>query len=150
MKINITKNEYRLLVEMIYLSDWVMNSHHTENSYKEYEDLRNKFLSYFKDMDAEDIIEESIESKEYYETNEFNDYMHEKFINSYDEETFWNELIDRLALRDVIKGIGLDKFDALDRMERAEKLDEMRTCYANEFENHGLGNIKIEYEVIKN
>jgi hypothetical protein len=137
MKINLTKKEYRLLLEVLYLSDWMMHSHLCEKQHIEHENLRKKLLSYYKEMGAEDIIEPA---------NEFDDYMHHKFINLYDENTFWDELTDRLAMRDIIKKIGVEQYQALEGIERVTKVEEMRDRYVNEFEQHGLENIKLSCE----
>lgn len=151
MKINITKKEYRLLVEMLYLADWMMHSHSIERPYQEHEMLKNKLLSFYKEMDAEDIIEQSKQSDDYYEVNEFDEYIHEKFIDPYDTETFWDELIDRLAMRDLINEIGIEKYKSMEGMERITRSEEVRERYANEFEHNGLKNVKIKYEdLVKN
>ena len=36
MKINFTKKEYHLLIDMLYLSDWVMHSHSTSDEDSDY------------------------------------------------------------------------------------------------------------------
>lgn len=147
MKINISKKEYRLLLEMLYLSDWMMHSHlvDPEGTHHEHEALRKKLLSYFKEMQAEDIIEYAKESDAYYEANEFDNYIHEKFISSYDEATFWDELMDRLAVRDVIKDIGIEQYQSMEGLDRITKLEAARERYANEFEQHGLEHVKIDH-----
>ncbi|MDX1902457.1 MAG: hypothetical protein SFW66_10755 [Gammaproteobacteria bacterium] len=151
MKVNITKKEFRLLVEMLYLSDWMMHSHSVDARYKEHEELKKKFLSHYKEMEAEDIIEYSKESDDYYEVNEYDEYIHNKFIENYDTETFWDELIDRLAERDVIREIGQEKYLSLEGIERVMKVEEVRERYANEFAMHGLENINVEYaKLIRN
>lgn len=150
MKINITKKEYRLLLEMLHLSDWMMHSHleGPEQRHAQHEELRKKLLSYYKEMEAEDIIEYSKESNDYYETNEYEEYLHEKFITPYDHQSFWDELIDRLAERDVIKEMGSEKFKSMDGMERITKLANAEEKYVNEFENHGLEHVKIDYKTV--
>ncbi|AJQ28281.1 hypothetical protein JBW_02938 [Pelosinus fermentans JBW45] len=35
MKINITKKEYQLFLDMVYLSDWVLHAHSEERTEKE-------------------------------------------------------------------------------------------------------------------
>ena len=58
MKINITKKEYRLLLDILSIADWVMNAYQTEDDprTKPYEDLEQKFLSYAKDFGFENLI----------------------------------------------------------------------------------------------
>src|SRR5436190_10857547 len=120
MKIDITKNEYRLLVDMLYLADWMMHSHAIgeEQHHHEYEKLRKKILSHYKDMGAEDIVEYSEESDDFFESSDYDDYIHEKFIDPYDNENFWDELTDRLAERDVVNDSGLEKLKSMEGIER--------------------------------
>jgi type IV secretory pathway VirB4 component len=148
MKINFTKKEYRLLVDMLYLSNWVMHSHAIgpEEHHSEYEELRKKLLSYYKEMGFKDMEKESTAKCEYYETWEYEEAMHEKFINLYEDQVFWDELTDRLAERDAVKEIGLEKFQTMEGMERINKIEEIRDRYANEFEQHGIDYVKIEHK----
>jgi hypothetical protein len=148
MKIHVTKKEYRLLVDMLYLSDWIMHSHciGDEQRHHEYEKLRKSILSHYKEMGAEDIIEYSKENDAYYETRDYDDYIHEKFINAYNEEIFWEGLIDKLIMRDLIKEIGVEKYNTMEEMERFKKISEVEERYANEFTSHGLENVKIVYD----
>jgi len=50
MKINITKSEYRLLLDVLSISDWVMNSHKIGKNPKSepYKELEQKFMSFAK------------------------------------------------------------------------------------------------------
>ena len=129
---------------MLYLADWVMNSHSVETVWKEHDKLRKKILSHYQEMGAEDMIEYSEENNDYYEPIEFDDYIHEKFIKAYDEETFWEELIDQLTKRDAIANIGAEKLQAMENEERFVKLGEISDHYGREFELHGLNRVKID------
>jgi hypothetical protein len=57
MKINCTKKEYRTLIEMLLVADWVINAHEVdegEGVRKPYKELRKKVLSHHKVMGMED------------------------------------------------------------------------------------------------
>lgn len=142
MKINITKKEYRLLLDILYISDWIMHSREV-HSRSAHHALRKKFLSYYKEMEAEDAIEYATEDDEYYESRVYEEDMHHQFIDPYDEEVFWEALADRLAERDLIKTLGLESFRSLDGMDRAMKLSKVAEQYENEFEQHGLEHIAV-------
>lgn len=144
MKINFTKKEYRLLIEMLYLSDWMMHSHIVREEQNEYEVLKKKILSCYKEMGSDDIIELDKGSKEYYERKELEEYVHDKVIKKYDEEVFWDGLIDKLSVRDVIREIGIEQYNALEGIERLTKIDEISERYANEFEQFGLERVRID------
>ena len=150
MKINLTKKEYRTLVEMIYLSDWVVSAHEIErdNIDKAHVELRKKLLSHYKEMQMEDMIEYSAQDDDYYETNDYDQYIHEKFIDKYNENIFWEELIDKLAVRDVINNIGMEKYLKLDMLERMHKIGNEKEKYGIEFEKHELNRVRIGKESI--
>ena len=146
MKIHFTKKEYLILVDMLSLSDWMMHSHETDNKHNEYKVLRKKILGYFKEMGAENRIEYSNKLDNYFETESYDTEIQEKFIDPYDEETFWEALIDRLGKRDVINQMGVDAFEKMDWLERAEIISEVCDSYANEFSQQGLKNLQIRAE----
>ena len=58
MKINITKKEYRLLLDVFSISDWVMNSHKVGDTPKSepYKKLEQKFMSYAKEFGYENLL----------------------------------------------------------------------------------------------
>lgn len=148
MKMDITKKEYRLLIEMLYLADWMMHSHAVgeEQLHHEHDALRKKLLSHYKEMEAADIIEYSEKLDDYYENSDYDEYIHAKFIAPYDNENFWNELIDRLAERDVINAIGIEKLKSMEGMERVMKIEEIRKKYSNEFEECGLKHVTVQHD----
>ena len=145
MKINFSKKEYRTLLEMVYLSDWILHADTagSEEHNESHKALREKILSLFKEMQAADLIEKC--SDDYYETRIFEEYMQEEFILKYDQARFWDNLIDELSKRDVIAKLGVDGFSQLDPLTRGAQLDEAMECYVNEFEQHGLDHVRIVY-----
>ena len=150
MEITFSKKEYRLLIDMLYLADWVMHSyltnHDDDNDYKM---LRKKILSHYKEMGAEDILEYSKKYDEYFETREHEDKMLTDFVVPYEDEVFWDELASRLAHRDIIKQLGLEKYKSLERIDRATKTVKIISKYNGEFERNGLENVKIDPVKIK-
>src|SRR6185437_559284 len=147
MKINFTKKEYCLLLDMVYISDWVLNSYIPDaqvDGHLEHQALRKKLLSYHKDMGAEDVVSYDNKYDDYYESREYEKSLHEQFIDPYDEETFWDELADRLALQDFAKEVGDKKLQTMDHMERFTRLNELSEHYAHEFETNGLKHVQIQ------
>ena len=129
MKINFTKDEYRLLLDMIYLADWMIHSHNEGDELNlEYKALRKKLLSHYKEMNSEDRIEYVDEDDEYYEFSNYDDEIHSKFIHDYDEKTFWDELTSRLSQRDA---------------KDFKKQCALEYSYSEEFEKNGLSNLKV-------
>jgi hypothetical protein len=142
MKINFTKKEYRLLVTMIEISDWIMHAHPDADQpgTREYRTLRNKILSYFKEMGMEDCYTKV--GDEYYETAEYEEDSEQmQFIEEYSQETFWDQLVTQLVDRDYEQKFGNDEVEFETRIERITDIEEM---YANEINEHGLLNLNFD------
>lgn len=111
MKIDITKKEYEILLDILYIVDWVLHSHRIGISAEteEYRSLIQKLYSYAKDIGYEDFIEYSRTMEEYVPTVEYeetNDSM--EFIEEFENDSSWEGLVERLALRDLIQQEGKD------------------------------------------
>ena len=145
MQINFTKEEYRSLLDMLHIADWVIHAHKKdiESGELEYQTVHMKLLSYYKEMESTDIVKYSEEDQEYFPSPAYEEKMLTDFIFPYDNNVFWVELIDRLSTRDLIQEIGPDEYDALNPDERADKVLQCVEEYENEFEEHGLQNIEV-------
>lgn len=73
MKINITKKEGEVLLDMLAVADWIMHAYviGKEEYHLEHEALKEKLFSYYKEMGAEDRIESSQELDGYYERSDY-------------------------------------------------------------------------------
>lgn len=150
MKINITKKEYRLLIDLLYLGDWMITAHliHSEDDkHKKYEDLRTKMFSYYKEMGASDIIEYSKDPEGYFELGGYDKEMHANFVDPYNESVFWEKLINALSARDLVRSIGEEAYRAMDVMGRIKMLEEYRQKYMNEFADRGIDNLMLAKQV---
>ena len=139
MKINFTKKEYRLLVTMMEISDWVMHAHHDveRKDTEEYRILRNKILSYVGEMGMEDYYIK--EGDLYYETREYEDNSKQtNFIDEYEEDSFWEQLGTRLVDRDYYQKFGDDEVDF---ETKAYRLTEIEKIYADEINEFGIANL---------
>ena len=146
MKIFFTKKEYRLLIDMISLSDWMMNSNTIgpETANLDHILLYQKLLSYSKEMQADDIVEPDKKSGKYYHTNEYDEELHDKYIAPYDEHVFWEELMTALGDRDFLRKFGQERIEAMSRKERFILSERVRDKYIDEFNEHGIENIVID------
>ena len=144
MNMNVTKKEYKLLLDMLSIADWIMHAYAIKKTdyHQEHEVLKNKLLSYFKEMDAEDIIESSDEH-DFYETSNYETYIQNKFIQPYDDKYFWDTLVERLAERDLINSVGMEAYSKMNLIDRMTKLDKTKDKYINEFKKNGLNNLKL-------
>ena len=146
MQIELSKEEYRNLIDMIQIADWVMNAHKIEKdpSIEKYSKLEQKIYSFANKMGCENLIEYDKEMDEYFPTKEFDEGQGMQYIDEYDNDSFWDELMDRLVVRDVIKKIGEKKARKITFEERLEAEEPLIEKYSIEFEQNGLDNIEIK------
>ncbi|OQX95178.1 hypothetical protein B6I21_06760 [candidate division KSB1 bacterium 4572_119] len=145
MKIELSKNELKTLVDLIYFAEMVYSLSKEELSEKtgQYDKVVQKLLKIAQQSGLKDMVVEGME-KEIDFADDFFEAPHiNKMIDNYDEECFWEELIMRLALRDVIEEVGKEKFLEMDFMEQVTKRIEQEGIYAEEFEKNGAQNLRI-------
>lgn len=148
MKIEINKDEYRALLDMLSIANWIMNAHETgsDSQHSTHEALKKKLFSYSKEMDAADIIQFSKEDNDYYETRDYEEYIVDSFVTPYEDEFFWDELAARLAERDYVNKIGAAKYSKMEPMERMSAVFELEDRYLNEFSEYGIDYLKINHD----
>ncbi len=145
MKINFTKREYRTLLEMLYLADWMLHAHvagHTEDAYHT---LEQKIMSFASEFGCEDLVEHSKSFNEYFPTRTFEEAGAIRgYINDYNDATFWDELISRLAERDIFRKHTDEELNRMTGEDRGTLFWQSEKHYADEFSINGLDRIKIE------
>jgi len=150
MKINITKKEYRALLDIFSISDWVLNAHKVgdDPETEEYRKLEQKFHSYAKDMGYNNLVTYDTGLKRFFPTKEFEETSkYTDFVDEFENDTFWDELLHRLVERDLImQEGGVENVMNMDIRERFEKEEPLEKMYATEFETNGLDNIRILHE----
>ena len=146
MKINFTKKEYRLLLDIVYLGQWMVEAHKAGGPEEddEYEMLAQKIYSYAKEMGCEELIKAEKRAGLYFPTREYEEQSRShEIIDQYNDDTFWEELINRLADRDAHEDARAEG----KKIESAEEFWKYSTPheakYAEEFEANGLKRLKL-------
>lgn len=146
MKINFTNKEYRLLLDMVEIAEWVLNSHRTDPSddIKKYSEIYQKVLSYAKEMGFENLITYDKNLGGYYATFEYEESEHMRYIEQFEDDVFWEALPNRLAMRDLVKQVGEKRYMEMEFEERATKLVELESIYYKELNENGIDNLRFE------
>lgn len=145
MKINFTKKEFQALLDMMYITDWVLNAHEDPEKLgnAEYRKLSQKILTQAQDFGLEDMVETNdagyaMPSKKFVDTTQAMQLI-EKFENA----TFWEELLERMGRRDFIREYGEHAIREMSLTERFEKEMVFQQWYDREFGDHGLEHLEI-------
>ncbi len=142
MELNLSREQFETLLKAVYLGDWMVNAIRVPGNYvPEFEELEKSLLLLAHGAGFNDTVEFDPSLSEYFFKEEFHE-MLQPFIDEYDDEAFWDGLVDRLASRDFEKTYG----DAAKRMgkdERFEKLSAFVDKYEAEVEEHGVDRLRV-------
>lgn len=144
MEIRFTKEQYEDLVKLVYLGTWMVNAFRTDDRVKKFDALEQHILSYFKEFGLKQSIIYDNDLKEYFVAKELEEGELDQHIDDYNNENFWDELIYRLARRDLIREYGEDKVTKMSWRERLEKETPFIGKYEKEFEEHGIERIEAQ------
>lgn len=131
MKIEISKEQFHTLLELVYLGNWLVNSYRDEEIRK-YSDLETEIFLMAKQFGLGHFADEDGFPTRVFETKVIN------FIEEYDGETFWDELVRRMALRDLYRKHGKEKLMKMSTEERFGEMCELENRYGEIFHKEGL------------
>ena len=139
-----SKEEYRTLVEAMQLANWVLHAYAEEErkETKNFRELEQKILSFSKDYGMEKDVHYDKRLEEYLPSRELEEGAL-TYVDDYNNDTFWDELMERLVMRDLIAQIGEDGLEALSFEQRIEKEEPIRLKYEDEFEKYGISRLDV-------
>ena len=134
MQIELSKQEFRSLLDLVYIGNWVLNSTRGNDRFQVYDDLESKLFSLCRGNGMKVLVEKwegvDIPSRAYAEGG-----IHEA-IAFYEDNVFYEILAEELSRRDMdYAEITEENYD--------EIMGRMRT-YMDEFQLSGLDHLKLE------
>ena len=134
MHIDLSNKEFRMLLDMVYLGNWVLNSTRGDDRFKEYDDLESKLFALCRTNGmgvlAEDWNDTVIPSKAY-EAGGI-----QQVIALYEDNVFYEILAEELSRRDM----GYADITEENYAEIVGRMDQ----YMQEFEKSGLDRLVLE------
>ena len=134
MNINLTNKEFRLLLDMVYIGNWVLNSTRGADRFKPYDDIESKLFALCRENGMKVLVDkwngEDVPSKAYCDGG-----IHEA-IAFYEDNVFYEILAEELSRRDMqYPEINEENYDEIvGRME----------SYMSEFQSSGLDHRVLE------
>ena len=132
MHINLSNQEFRLLLDMAYVGNWVLNSTRGEDRFTPYDDLEAKLFAHSIPAGMPELLEVHQDgvcpSKAYVEGG-----IHEAIMD-YEDAVFFEILAEELARRDMSEPVDRENLGEL-----TGRMDE----YIAEFEQNGMDNISL-------
>jgi hypothetical protein len=149
MQLQLTPDEYRLLLDTVSIADWVMHAHDEEDreDTAEHRALFQKIYAQAAEAGCGDLVAHDEELGGYYETERFEaESPVQALIEEYDEDSFWDELASRLAWRDAAREEGEERLDAMGGRKRAVLLAKLEEEWSAELEEYGLERLDVVEE----
>jgi hypothetical protein len=150
MKIDITKDEYRDLLDLLYIAQWVLIAHKTEEDprTKPYDKVIQQLYSQAGEAGYERLIEHDPRTRSHYTTREFEEASKAiLFIDEFVDDSFWDELIIRLAERDAAQQAGgYDRLHLLSNEEQHKLRTPVEERYSEEFNEHGVDHLVLAHQ----
>ena len=134
MNIELTDKEFRRLLDLVYIGNWILNSTREKDRFEDYDILQEKLFAQCTKNGMNALISRwqgHIFPSPAYE----NGGIHEA-IADYEDAVFFDILAEELARRDMIS----DGLDDTDTEALALRMDE----YMSEFEKNGIANLRLD------
>lgn len=146
MNVNMTSQEYRLLLDLLLMADWVIHGNRAEErpEAEPYRMLIQKFLSLAPECGLEELVEIDDAYNQYRPTEKLEQSTRAwQMLDDYDDLVFWEELIVRLAERDISNMPGKADIGEMAPEEYDRYAEPLEEKYAHEFFESGLDRLAI-------
>lgn len=141
MKIEMTTDQFRQLLKLVYLGKWMVTSHHDipDESLSEIEQV---LLLQAKKYGLDDMIEFDAAENKYHPSDSIEEEM-ETLIQEYDDFTFWDELAWQMAERDFSKKFDQAQILCMTTDEIFREKNTLADKYFEEFSENGVENFGV-------
>lgn len=134
MQIELTPKEFRRLLDLVYIGNWILNSTRGDDRFQDYDNLESKLFALCRSHKMDALVQDwngiSIPSKAYSEGG-----IHEA-IGCYEDAVFYEILAEELSRRDMnYPEITDDNYNEI--MERMNR-------YMDEFQLSGVDKLVLE------
>ena len=134
MKLELTNKQFRRLLDMAYIGNWILNATRGDDRFKDYDEVESLLFAKAREEGmptlAEDWNGEVVPSRAFVEGG-----IHEA-IMEYENNVFFDILAEDLARRDM-EDVPIDE-------SNYEELNRRIDAYIAEFDQHGTDNILVD------
>ena len=133
MTIDLTEKEFRRLLDLVYIGNWILNSTRGDDRFEDYDLVQEKLFSLCT-QGMPSLIQRW--QGHIFPSRAYEDGGIHEAIADYEDAVFFNILAEELARRDL----GLVESDPEDFTELTARMEE----YLNEFDRNGLNTINVD------
>ena len=134
MQIELTDKEFRRLLDLIYIGNWILNSTRGDDRFEDYDLLQEKFFALAGKNDMKALVESYM--GHYFPSKAYEEGGIHEAIADYEDAVFFDILAEELSRRDMLA----ENRDQEDLPELQRRMDE----YMDEFEKNGIDRLTVE------
>ena len=139
MMIELTSKEFRRLLDLVYIGNWILNSTRGTDRFADYDNLETKLFGLCRTTGMDALVEHwdgnEVPSRAFAEGG-----IHEAIMD-YEDTVFFEILAEELARRDMdYQPVSRENYDEL-----VSRMDD----YIAEFEAHGTDNLVLSNEELE-
>ena len=136
MKLELTDQEFRYLLDLVYIGNWVINSTREDDRIREYDQVESLIFSHCLHHKMSKLVE--LYRGELIPSRAFADGGIHEAIEQYEDTIFYELLAEELALRDLDgQPLTRENYEAL--MARID-------AYLSEFDEHGTDRVTVDLD----
>ena len=136
MKLELTQKQFRRLLDMAYIGNWILNSTRGDDRFRDYDEVESLLFARAREEGmgalAEDWKGEVVPSRAFVEGG-----IHEAIVE-YENNVFFDILAEDLARRDM-DDVPIDESNYAELTSRID-------AYIAEFEEHGTDNVLVDID----
>ena len=136
MTIDLTEKEFRRLLDLVYIGNWVLNSTRGDDRFEDYDLVQEKLFALCSGQGMPSLIQRW--QGHVFPSRAYEDGGIHEAIADYEDAVFFNILAEELARRDL----GLEDCEPEDYTELSARMED----YLDEFDKNGLGSINIDID----
>ena len=134
MTIELTDKEFRRLLDMVYIGNWILNSGRGSDRFEDYDLLQEKLFALCPRAGMRSLVQSW--QGHIFPSQAYADGGIHEAIADYEDAVFFDILAEELARRDL----GLESSEPEDYTELQNRMDE----YLDEFDKNGLGAVSVD------
>ena len=136
MELKMTEKQFRRLLDLVYIGNWVLNSTRGDDRIKEYDQVESLVFAHCLDHGMAPLTE--LYQGELIPSRAFADGGIHEAIEQYEDTIFYELLAEELALRDLDgQPLTRENYEAL--MARID-------AYLSEFDEHGTDRVTVDLD----
>ena len=134
MTIDLSKQEFRSLLDLVYIGNWVLNSTRSNDRIEEYDLVESKLFGLCQGTALQALVEQHLGVN--FPSRAFTQGGIHEAIAYYEDEIFFEILAEELSRRDM----GYPDLTADNYSELTERMEK----YMQEFDANGIENLSLE------